>query len=368
MVERGAATKGRMAKTVSGADDVELKATIPHKQIHWGLRRYSLSADNDQERHIFFFDTPGLDLFHSGVVLRARRIIGGAHDSTVKLRPVDPAKVPAKWKKYAGFKIEADASENGVVKSASLTMPVAKGVIKRVAAGELGVAALLTDEQKTFLLEMARLELDLSRLLIMGPMQAQRWKFSDPALPWPITAELWRRDDGETIFEASIKAPVQQAAVAAGGFLAHLAEIGAERDHAQEAKTRWALEHYAGRARATTSKPAVVAAAKAKASTGSSKSGASRRKAKTGATGSTKTAPVTKSKAKTASGKRIVGAAKKSRSARPKVAERNAAATAKKKRVKSPGLPSRGKKKVAASKATGATKLPAKSGRKSGKK
>jgi hypothetical protein len=248
MVARGAATKGKVAKTVVGADDVELKATIPHKQIHWGLRRYNLTTDNDQERHIYFFDTPNLDLFHSGVVMRARRIIGGAHDSTVKLRPVDPHTVPAKWRKYAGFKIEADASESGVVKSASLTMPVAKGVIKRVAEGKLGVAALLTDEQRRFLLEMAKLELDLSRLLIMGPMQAQRWKFSDPALPWPITAELWRRDDGELIFEASIKAPVAQAAVAAGGFLAHLAEIGAERDHAQEAKTRWALEHYAGKA------------------------------------------------------------------------------------------------------------------------
>ena len=255
MVERGAATKGKVAKTVAGADDVELKATIPHKQIHWGLRRYNLTTDNDEERHIYFFDTPNLELFHSGVVLRARRIIGGDHDSTVKLRPVDPAKVPAKWKKFAGFKIEADASENGVVKSASLTMPVAKGVIRRVAEGKLGVAALLADEQKQFLVEMAKLELDLARLLIMGPMQAKRWKFSDPALPWPITAELWQRDDGELIFEASIKAPIEQAAVAAGGFLAHLAEIGAERDHAQEAKTRWALEHYAGKSRGKVARP-----------------------------------------------------------------------------------------------------------------
>jgi len=247
MAERGAATRGKVAKTVAGADDVELKATIPHKQIHWGLRRYNLTTANDDERHIYFFDTPGLELFHSGVVLRARRIIGGDHDSTVKLRPVDPSKVPARWKKYAGFKIEADAGENGVVKSASLTMPVAKGIIKRVAEGKLGVAALLAEEQKRFLFEMAKLELDLARLMIMGPMQAQRWKFTDPALPWPITAELWQRDDGELIFEASIKAPIEQAAVAAGGFLAHLAEIGAERDHSQQAKTRWALEHYAGK-------------------------------------------------------------------------------------------------------------------------
>ncbi len=263
MAERGAATRGKVARQVAGSDDVELKATVPHKQIHWGLKRYNLTTNNDEERLIYFFDTPELDLFHAGVVLRARRIIGGEHDSTVKLRPVDPKKVPNEWKKYKGFKIESDASENGVVTSASFTMPVAKGTIKRVASGELGVAALLTDEQRRFLRDVAKLEFELSRLHIMGPMQAQRWKFSDPALPWPITAELWRRDDGALILEASIKAPVEQAAVAAGGFLAHLAEIGAERDHAQEAKTRWALDHYAGKARGLgAGKPAGKAAAK----------------------------------------------------------------------------------------------------------
>ena len=249
MAVRGAATKGAVARKVAGADDVELKATIPHAQIERGLRRYKLTRNNDEERQIFFYDTPSLGLFNTGVVLRARRIIGGKHDSTVKLRPVDPKKVPAAWKKVAGFKIEADASEKGVVTSASLTMPVAKGVIKRVAAGELGVAALFSKEQKRFLREVAKLNHDLSGLLSMGPMQAQRWRLGDPALPWPVTAELWRREDGAMILEASIKAPVEQAAVASGGFLAHLAEIGAERDHGQEAKTRWALEHYAGKLR-----------------------------------------------------------------------------------------------------------------------
>jgi hypothetical protein len=311
MVERGTATKGKVAKTVAGADDVEVKATIPHKQIHWGLRRYSLTPANDQERQIFFFDTPNLDLFHSGVVLRARRIIGGEHDSTVKLRPVEPSKVPAKWKKFAGFKIEADASESGVVKSASLTMPVAKGVIKRVAAGELGVAALLTDEQKEFLSEMARLQLDLSRLLTMGPMQAQRWKFSDAALPWPITAELWRRDDGEMIFEASIKAPIEQAAVATSGFIAHLAEVGAERDHSQEAKTRWALEHYAGKAGGT----AVKRVAK-KAKPAAQKGKPAAKKGKPAAKKSLAKPAAKKGKAKTAAKKRTAKTAVKKRTAK----------------------------------------------------
>jgi hypothetical protein len=244
---RGAATRGKMARRVTGAGDIELKATVPHKQIHWGLRRYDLKPGSEQERYIYFFDTPDLDLFQAGVVVRARRIIGGTHDSTVKLRPVNPKRISKEWKKCPGFKIEADASEKGIVKSASLTMPVRRGTIKRVAAGELGVAALLTNRQKQLLREMAKLELESLALQSLGPIRAERWKFSDAAMPWPITVELWRRDDGALILEASIKAPVEQAAVASGGFLAHLAEIGAERDHSQEAKTRWALEHYAAK-------------------------------------------------------------------------------------------------------------------------
>jgi len=49
------------------------------------------------------------------------------------------------------------------------------------------------------------------------------------------------------LLEVSIKAPVVQAAAAIGGFMAFLAEVGAERDNEQQTKTRWALEFYAGK-------------------------------------------------------------------------------------------------------------------------
>jgi hypothetical protein len=238
-----------VAKAVAGAEAVEIKATVPQKQIAGGLRRFKLTADNDEERFIYFFDTPELQLFNAGIVARARRIVGGEHDSTVKFRPVDPAAIDKKWQKYKGFKIEADAGEKGVVKSASLTMPVEKGLIKRVVEGEKPIAALFTEEQQQFLLETAKARLDFGRVVVMGPTRAWRWKFEDPGLPWPLTAELWRRDDGATILEASVKAPVVQAAAAGGGFLAFLAELGAERDRDQQAKTRWALDFFARKAR-----------------------------------------------------------------------------------------------------------------------
>lgn len=246
-VERGAKTRGRTARAMSGADAIEIKATVSDRQIKAALKRYGLTPRNDEERYIYFFDTPALDLLEAGIIVRARRNVGEAHDSTVKFRPVDPASVSDEWRKYSDFKIEADASEKGLVKSASFSMPAEKGLIKRVAVGKRGIRDLLTREQEAFIEKTAKRKIDFDRLVVLGPLRAHRWRFEDPACPWPITAELWIREDGQRMLEASIKAPAVQAAVATAGFMAFLAEIGAEQDNEQQTKTRWALSYYAGK-------------------------------------------------------------------------------------------------------------------------
>jgi hypothetical protein len=238
----GAETRGQVAKAMAGTEGVEIKATIPPNQIEAALRIYGLELD-ENERYIYFFDTPDLELFEIGVIARARRIVGARHDSTIKFRPVDPETVPTLWRKYGGFKIEADSTEKGVVKSASLTMPVAKGLIKRVAAGNAPVVSLYTEEQLLFLLSLANKKIDYSKVVVLGPTRAWRWKYDHPGLPWTLTGELWQREDGGRLFEVSIKTAVVQAAAARAGFMAFLAEVGAERDDGQQAKTRWALEH-----------------------------------------------------------------------------------------------------------------------------
>jgi hypothetical protein len=243
-MERGAATKGKVAKAMAGAEAIEIKATIPHHQIRTALRRFKLAADNDEERFIYFFDTPRLDLLEAGIIARARRVVGDAHDSTVKFRPVEPQDVGPKWRKFRDFKIEADASETSLVKSASFSMPVAKGQIKRVVGAKKPISAIFTAEQEQFLSTIARRKIDFKSLVVLGPLLAQRWRFEDPGCPWPITAELWKRGDGKRLMEVSIKAPAVQAAAAVGGFMAFLAEVGAERDKSQQTKTRWALDYY----------------------------------------------------------------------------------------------------------------------------
>ncbi len=246
-MERGAATRGKVAKAIAGSDDIEIKATVPHHQIKQALKRFGLTESNDEERYIYFFDTPKLDLLGAGIITRARRVVGDAHDSTVKFRPVNPADVGQKWRRYPFFKIEADASETSMVKSASFSMPVEKGHIKRVAGGKKPIGAIFTLEQEKFLESIAGHKIDFTSLVVLGPLMAQRWKFEDPGCPWAITAELWTRGDRKQMMELSIKAPTVQAAAAIGGFMAFLAEVGAERDKGQQTKTRWALDYYIGK-------------------------------------------------------------------------------------------------------------------------
>ena len=117
MLERGAETRGRFARLLAGTETLEIKATIPQRQIMETRDRYELSTHNDDERFIYFFDTERLDLLRAGIIARARRVVGEEHDSTVKFRPVDPEKVGKRWRKYRGFKIEADASEAAVTPS-----------------------------------------------------------------------------------------------------------------------------------------------------------------------------------------------------------------------------------------------------------
>jgi len=262
MQQRGKATAGQVAKAVAGAEAIEIKATVPDHQVRAALARFGLTTNNDEERQIYFFDTPALALLAEGIVARARRVIGDEHDSTVKFRPIDPAKIGARWRKYRDFKIEVDASEKAMVKSASFSMPVDKGVIKRVAGGKKPVKALFTAEQEEFLTTVATRKIDFAELAVLGPLTAQRWRFEDPACPWPITAELWQREDGQQLMEVSIKAPIVQAAVAIGGFMAYLAEVGAERDHSEQTKTRWAMGYYATKLQPAPSLARKAAAAK----------------------------------------------------------------------------------------------------------
>ena len=86
-------------------------------------------------------DTPELEPFDAGVVLRARLTHGGADGSTVKLRPVDPTTVSDGWKISDGFEIELDTVGDTTICSAKLSVDQDRGEIQEVASGESDTAS-----------------------------------------------------------------------------------------------------------------------------------------------------------------------------------------------------------------------------------
>lgn len=237
--------KGTMANATAGADAVEIKVTVAEDNESAAEKQFALERKTGEARSIFFFDTRELQLFAKGVVLRARKVAGGQDDSTVKIRPVDPASIAAKWRGLPGFKIEADGVGQRMIRSGSLSVAQGREEIEQVARGERAMEKLFSADQEAFLAQMSPIRVDFRALAVLGPIDARRWKRKDAGLPYEITAEQWRLPDGRDLLELSIKAASAQAAAAAAAFTGFLTELGLKPSGGQQTKTRTALEYFA---------------------------------------------------------------------------------------------------------------------------
>ena len=93
----------QLLSLIKDSDSVELKLTVPESDQRSTVVALGMDPLEAQIRQVFFFETPDLKLDKAGVVVRARRIQGKGNDSVVKLRPVEPADMPAKLRKSAGL-------------------------------------------------------------------------------------------------------------------------------------------------------------------------------------------------------------------------------------------------------------------------
>ena len=246
-VDRAVGRAGRAARATAGTEAVEVKVTVVERHETMVLRKFGLARRNGERRRIFFYDTRRLGLYKKGVCLRAREMDGEECDSTVKIRPVEPKRVAARWRRKSGFKLEADAVGSKVVRSASFTIAQKPREIAEVASGDRPIAKLFSAEQEEFLTEMTPVRVDFARLVPLGPVAALRWKFRHEGLPYELSAEEWRLPDGRDVIEISIKAGQAEAAAAQAALEGFLAEHGIASETRQQTKTRTALEYFAKR-------------------------------------------------------------------------------------------------------------------------
>jgi len=237
-----------MAKAVAlskGSTSVELKLSVPAAGHRATIRSLKLDPVEAQPRQAFFFDTPNLDLFKAGVVVRARRIQGGHGDTVVKLRPVDPGQIDRELRRSASFKIELDVMPGGFVCSASYKGLCTNKEVLEVTAGEEPLHSLFSKGQRAFYAAHAPAGLAMDSLTTMGPVFLLKSKHQPKDYDRGITVELWLYPDGSRILEVSTKCLPDEAFQAAAEFKAYLIGCGIPISGLQEPKTRSALEFFA---------------------------------------------------------------------------------------------------------------------------
>ncbi len=236
-----------MLHLVDRADSVELKATLPASGEVG--RKLELDPLGAQIRQVFFFDTPDLSLSEHGLVVRARRSQGRAHDTVVKSRPVDPETLPKQLRKLPEFGVEVDAMPGGFVCSASLKGVVRGDAIREAVRGSRPIHKLFSKQQRSFYEERAPAGLSLDDLSVMGPILVLKLKWWADDLPHKMVAELWTYPDGSLILELSTKCAPQDITATIDDTRTFLRRHEVELAAAQQTKTKTALEFFAAQLR-----------------------------------------------------------------------------------------------------------------------
>ena len=136
-------------------------------------------------------------------MLRARVTDGDDDDSTVKLRPLPPRKVPPRWKKDGG-RVELDVVGKKQVPSAKLDGEPERGEIEQVEHGALKLSKLFTEAQEA-IVARATSGTALNDLAVLGPVDARKWDLPPEYFPHKLSVEEWSLPDGTRFVELSFK-------------------------------------------------------------------------------------------------------------------------------------------------------------------
>jgi hypothetical protein len=200
-------------------------------------------------RQVYFFDTPNLDLNKAGVVVRARRIQGGAGDTVIKLRPVDPAAIDTELRRSESFKTEVDVVPGGFVCSGSYKGRCTALEVRDAVGGGTRLDALFSKEQRAFYRAHAPKGIALRTLGTFGPtfvLKVRQWV---KQLDRRLVVEMWLFPDGSRNLEISTKAKPTEPFHVAQELKSYFRDVGIELTGNQQTKTRAAMEFYQGEVR-----------------------------------------------------------------------------------------------------------------------
>lgn len=218
-------------------DAVELKLVVPKRNSR------SLGIDPDRgaaRRRIYFLDTPALDLYRHGIIVRFRDRTDRRDDAVVKLRPVVPGRVPGWLRQTDRFRVEIDALPGFAVCSGALKERLGHGEVSRAVAAGRPLTKLLAPRQRRLLFRYAP-AVRLRDLTVYGPIDVRCQSVKLRGFDRGLTAERWRYPDGSDLVELSTRCPVDEAVAVAARVSTALRAYGVVPADLQRTKTELAL-------------------------------------------------------------------------------------------------------------------------------
>ena len=149
----------------------EVKTLVDLQSVPELIRAFNLDQVNPLNRTIYFFDTPELNLFKSGGIIRLRVAEDKSFDSTVKIRPLDEDQVlDQELISKKGFKCETDASFSTAASSCSYTKDYDSFHAENTLRDQLG------KKQSQFLEDQLEINVKLNGLIKLGPIESTCFK------------------------------------------------------------------------------------------------------------------------------------------------------------------------------------------------
>jgi hypothetical protein len=241
-------------KILKDVGSVEIKLVAPMHTHRATISKLGVDPIETEVRQVYFFDTPNLDLNKAGVVVRARRIQGGAGDTVVKLRPVDPAAIDRELRRSESFKTEIDVVPGGFVCSGSFKGRCTAQEAKDAVGGKMPLDSLFSKEQRAFYRKHAPKGIALRSLETYGPtfvLKARKWIRQ---LDRRLVVEMWLFPDGSRNLEISMKCEPSKAFQVAQEAKEYFKGIGIELSADQQTKTRAAMQFFQPEVRQNASK------------------------------------------------------------------------------------------------------------------
>lgn len=209
----------RMFALVHEVGRVELKFTVADRSFETVRELLGLGAE--RVRNVYYLDTPDLTLRRHGVLARVR---GGQqpNDSVIKLRPIDPDRVPAAMRRCEDFAVEVDVTPDSFICSGALKRRLSRSAVERAVRGRTRLRTLFSDDQIALLDSRLSGRVTIDDLDALGPVEVHRTRPRDGEPGCGLELQEWMYPDGSQLLEVSTRceaANLLQTAVRAKKFL-----------------------------------------------------------------------------------------------------------------------------------------------------